>query len=827
MSEAKELLGALHKGAPYAYIWTPQGEKVENEDDGTFHWRPQTLWYSTSKGLAVPTLWQQSRDVFYGVHPTSVRRSEHQKAHNEDVGAISCLFADYDVPDGTTDKRAFRNRILQRCAVPPSAVVSSGGGYHLYWLLEQTLVLQDDATRERARLLQYAWAEHWQADGKVKDLARVLRLPGTFNRKPEYAPRYRAVTLEKLELSVTYAVDDLEKLVQATLQGVILRETQAQQAQAPQPVDVDDTELLERIRRSANGAKFERLWAGDCSDYGGDHSSADQGLCNILAFWTGRDEPRMDKLFRASGLFREKWDRAAYRQKTLRDAVASCRSVYDPQAHTRDDDEAVVQAVAFASHRAQTRPAQSAAARAASAFSGTTSTNTQQGTQNAGTSAASVANGSSQRSARGRGPQVDVPTLGDAWMRAHPDYMRAREKWHRYADGVWTEVDDDPVEKLFWDFLATRGIPATNKLVGNVMQYCRVTLYVDSDDLDANPDLINLTNGTWSLRADALLTHSPDRLLTTGLPFEYDPGALSPWWDRYVETTFVDEKGRPDTELAAFMQEAIGYSLTSDIGHHVMFWCFGQGANGKGILFHALEQLAGDGATPLNINILKREQYQLARLAGKRVALCAESESHTVVEDGLIKQIVAGDSLQVRMIHDKPFTLRPTVKLWWAMNQLPGVADTSQGFWRRIKLIPFLADFEGRDRHRRVPDLKEKLDTELAGIFNWAMEGLRRLRAVGSFTEVSSVEALTEKYRLESNDVLAFLTDCCQFDPSYNASSSALYAAFQQWARDNGFHPPKSQKVRYELERLKFFPARRAQGIVVHGLRLKGQPNFI
>jgi putative DNA primase/helicase len=72
---------------------------------------------------------------------------------------------------------------------------------------------------------------------------------------------------------------------------------------------LSDTDLIERARKARNGERFTKLWCGDISDYGDDHSRADAALCSILAFWTGGSGERIDRLFRLSGLMRAKWDR--------------------------------------------------------------------------------------------------------------------------------------------------------------------------------------------------------------------------------------------------------------------------------------------------------------------------------------------------------------------------------------------------------------------------------------------------------------------------------------------------------------------------------------
>jgi hypothetical protein len=121
---------------------------------------------------------------------------------------------------------------------------------------------------------------------------------------------------------------------QAELEEVIAHflpaNEEARASSPPQPVDVEDEDLLDRARRARNGADFERLWTGDTSAYPS-HSEADLALCSHLAFWTGRDPERIDRMFRASGLYREKWERGDYRTATIEEALAGCRDVYTPQ----------------------------------------------------------------------------------------------------------------------------------------------------------------------------------------------------------------------------------------------------------------------------------------------------------------------------------------------------------------------------------------------------------------------------------------------------------------------------------------------------------------
>lgn len=108
----------------------------------------------------------------------------------------------------------------------------------------------------------------------------------------------------------------------------------SEQATAPikeqQRVPIPDQELLEKAKNAVNGRKFQSLWNGDIAGYKS-HSEADQALCNLLAFWTGGDPDRIEKLFSMSGLVRDKWrKRPRYRERTIQNAIQSCSEFYEP-----------------------------------------------------------------------------------------------------------------------------------------------------------------------------------------------------------------------------------------------------------------------------------------------------------------------------------------------------------------------------------------------------------------------------------------------------------------------------------------------------------------
>lgn len=84
-----------------------------------------------------------------------------------------------------------------------------------------------------------------------------------------------------------------------------------------------DADVISRLQQHGRGAA---LWAGDWQGAGySSRSEADAALCTILAFWTDKDAERVERLFFASGLVRDKWEkRQDYRQRTVAAGCAAC-----------------------------------------------------------------------------------------------------------------------------------------------------------------------------------------------------------------------------------------------------------------------------------------------------------------------------------------------------------------------------------------------------------------------------------------------------------------------------------------------------------------------
>lgn len=174
------MLAWLHRGGAWAYWWTLP--------DRT------SFWWPAGQPAPLPA---GERNIYMGVHPVSEIPTTNAKgkpvepsqtrSQIEVIAAINCLFAEFDLKDFDGGRRKLHAH-LASLTPRASIVVDSGGGYHLYWLFDEPFVLDTEEKRQQAIERQARWVDHVGADPASKDLARVLRVPGTRNRKYDPAP---------------------------------------------------------------------------------------------------------------------------------------------------------------------------------------------------------------------------------------------------------------------------------------------------------------------------------------------------------------------------------------------------------------------------------------------------------------------------------------------------------------------------------------------------------------------------------------------------------------------------------------------------------------
>lgn len=341
------------------------------------------------------------------------------------------------------------------------------------------------------------------------------------------------------------------------------------------------------------------------------------------------------------------------------------------------------------------------------------------------------------------------------------------------------------------------------------------------EQYDQDPMLASTQTGTLDLRTNTLRLSAQDDCITMQYGTGFDAVGMCPRWERFLDEVFAG-----DQDLIAFIQRAVGYSLTGDTSAQKLFLCWGAGANGKSVFLKVLGWLLGDYAANASFETFdagKRNEASndLAMLRGRRLVTIIETNEDRRLDEAKVKAVTGGDLITCRFLYGEFFTYAPTFKIWLAMNHKPIIRGTDRGIWRRIVLVPFTVNFEGREDLV----LEETLRAELPGILNWALTGLAAWRRGGLGT-CTAVEAATESYRQESDELGKWLSEHCVDDINDVWASSEAYQDYHLWARNRGERFPMTQNSwgrsmterRYQSER-RFINGRKQ--VVYLGIRAR------
>jgi putative DNA primase/helicase len=319
-----------------------------------------------------------------------------------------------------------------------------------------------------------------------------------------------------------------------------------------------------------------------------------------------------------------------------------------------------------------------------------------------------------------------------------------------------------------------------------MMRIAQATLALNIESLDADPWLLCVENGTLDLRTGQLHEHHPDDLISKISPVPYDPGAECPTWGAFLDRVFAG-----DRELIAFVQRAVGYSLTGVTSEQCLFFLYGTGANGKTRFLNAIRETIGVEFSrvldfgDLEAKNMDRHPTRFARLVGARWVVASECEQGTRFAESVIKQLTGDDPISAHFMFQNHFEFVPRFKLWIAGNHKPTIRGTDEGIWRRVKVIPFTVTIPAEERD---PYLGEKLHTERPGILAWAVQGCLAWQHLG-LRPPAQVSLATQRYQADMDILGMFLEECCVVAPGIGVSSTELYAAYRQWCEKAGEHP--------------------------------------
>ena len=569
-----------------------------------------------------------------------------------------------------------------------------------------------------------------------------------------------------------------------------------------EPMSMDDHEVIDKARNCKTGALFQLLYSGNWEGLYPSQSEADIALCNHLAFWTQKNTEQMDRIFRSSGLMREKWDKKrgslTYGQITVQKACLNCTEVYEPKP-TEDDTRLAIGMFKNGNVGRQDIPKN----------------------------------------------QYDMTDTGNAQRlrdkyKGNIRYSYTRKKWMYWTGKAWRFDETGEIKKLadlVVEDLKREAFAAEDekeqeqkiRFAGKTANSSGKTnmiietqhldgIPVLMDELDAYPDYLNVQNGIINLRNGELMPHDQNFMMSKICNTEYDnvSGKKPEKWLK-----FIDDITGGDKELQHYLQKCVGYSLTGSVKEQCAFFLYGIGNNGKSTFLDTIADMMGDYASNAQPDTIMMKKdggginSDIARLKSARLVSTEEPTEGVRLNEGLVKQLTGGGKVTCRFLFGDEFEYEPEFKIWIATNHKPVIRGTDVGIWRRIRLIPFEVNIEHPDKQ-----LKYKMREEMPQIMKWAVDGCLMYRREG-LEPPERVQKSTEEYKSEMDLLESFMDACVVIDYSVAEPilANELYSVYQAWANENNEYVMTSRKFFMEIAKKVPEKQRIARGVVYKNIR--------
>lgn len=278
-----------------------------------------------------------------------------------------------------------------------------------------------------------------------------------------------------------------------------------------------------------------------------------------------------------------------------------------------------------------------------------------------------------------------------------------------------------------------------------------------------------------------LLPHTPDLFSVTALPFAFDPAAICPVWDGFMEWLTCN-----DQSVVDLLHEFPATCLFPGWRHEKSLWLIGQGRNGKSVYGQTIMSVLGeDNCSTVPLDQLGN-RFSSSAMLGKLLNICFDQgELGDRVSEGHFKMLVSQDPMPFEHKFKPSFKARPTVRSLNLCNSMWYPRDKSLGVVRRILLVPCMATVaEGCEDFGLI----DRLSVELSGIFNRIVAAAQRFIARGRFAEPLVCKAAIAELILDANTTRAFLEEEIEEAKQGWIPKMELYTRYREWMAEHGNH---------------------------------------
>jgi len=381
-----------------------------------------------------------------------------------------------------------------------------------------------------------------------------------------------------------------------------------------------------------------------------------------------------------------------------------------------------------------------------------------------------------------------------------------------YNGCYWAKVEAETLQKFLGEAAEKMGV---GKFDAKYFEYRAkiekqfiCTAYLPSPEPPKNTVLINLKNGTFEVTPEGvkLKPFNPENFITYQLPFEYNPEAKAPLFEKFINDVL------PDKERQSVLSEFLGYIFVKydHLKLEKALLLYGTGANGKSVVYDIINALLGaENVSSYTLeNLTSKEGYHRVMIADKLLNYASEISDR--INPAYFKALASGEPVDGRLPYGKPIIIKDYAKLIFNLNELPKDVEHTNAFFRRLLIVPFEVTIPEAKQNKQLA--KQIIETELSGVFNWVLKGLERILKNKAFTDCQAVNEARESYQTNSDSVKLFINDNgYKASPENYEQIKELYYSYRTFCIEDGFHPVHKQNF---IKRLKGF------GIVIERLNV-------
>lgn len=261
---------------------------------------------------------------------------------------------------------------------------------------------------------------------------------------------------------------------------------------------------------------------------------------------------------------------------------------------------------------------------------------------------------------------------------------------------------------------------------------------------------INLRNGTLHFTSDGteLKSFSKEDGLTYQLSYDFDPSAEAPIFKKFLDHVL------PDMALQKLVFQYVGYVFLRNMNLEKVLFLYGDGSNGKSVLLNVIRGLVGhEQSCGYSLEDITQNPASRAELGKHLLNVCTEISGRMSIS--IFKKIASREPLSVNPKYKDPYTMHDYATSIFSANKLPMITEQTGAFFRRFIIVPFSVHIPEHEQDRELAS--KIIGNEMSGVWNRVVEGVASVLAIGKFEIPTSVQAMVDDFRTESDTVLLYM----------------------------------------------------------------------